>query len=669
MRSRPSSQTRSALFRDSGRFYRDADEMFALTSWVQVMIGQRIVPTGYHPLVDVVPERELVQLADSVRGVIASCVAAMPDARAIHRALLQGAGGRMSAQRRAQHARRPVRVGRALLVGACKTPPREARPGDRARRAGRAGQARSIRCSRTSRSAPSISSGKPPSPRPASCPIAGPSRRSASIAAVGFALNAYAIGAERGYVTRAQARARVLTTLRFLRDAPQGTDAATSRRLPGLLLSLPQFRHRQALRQLRAIHRRHRAAHGRRAVRRRLLRQDDRRGSRDPQARGRAVPARELALVHRARARHPHGLEPGAAVRRSTTGAATTRRMLVYMLALGSPTYPAAREHLGRLDVRLLPALGHARGPDPPHLRPHVRPPVQRTSGSTSAASRTSSCGRRASTTSRTAGARCWRSAPTRSAIRSTGAATAPTSGDSPPATAPATSSCPTSARQRQFRSYAARGVGPRDETFDDGTIAPTAVHRLAALRARGRVARGARDAQAIRPHIYGKYGFVDAFNPSFDYDVPLRHGRRVRGMGWVATDYLGIDQGPIISMIENYRSELIWTVMKRNRVHARRPEARRIRRRLAGLKHRLHVLVRVVRLAIAAALLPLRELDLLAAQRLVRNLLEEVMITLRRARLLSSVRHDVPRRACGDRWPRTCRRAPASSRTSGCRT
>jgi len=66
------------LFRDSGRFYRNAEEMFALTSWVQVMIGQGIVPTGYHPLVDAVADRDLAQLGDSVRGVIASCVAAMP---------------------------------------------------------------------------------------------------------------------------------------------------------------------------------------------------------------------------------------------------------------------------------------------------------------------------------------------------------------------------------------------------------------------------------------------------------------------------------------------------------------------------------------------------------------------------------------------------------------
>jgi tryptophan 7-halogenase len=66
------------LFRDSGRFFREGEEMFALTSWVQVMIGQRIMPAAYHPLVDAVSDTELVKLAESVRGVIASCVAAMP---------------------------------------------------------------------------------------------------------------------------------------------------------------------------------------------------------------------------------------------------------------------------------------------------------------------------------------------------------------------------------------------------------------------------------------------------------------------------------------------------------------------------------------------------------------------------------------------------------------
>ena len=66
------------LFRDSGRFYRNAEEMFALTSWVQVMIGQHIVPSAYHPLVDQVPDAELAKLGESVRSVVASCVAVMP---------------------------------------------------------------------------------------------------------------------------------------------------------------------------------------------------------------------------------------------------------------------------------------------------------------------------------------------------------------------------------------------------------------------------------------------------------------------------------------------------------------------------------------------------------------------------------------------------------------
>jgi hypothetical protein len=47
----------------------------------------------------------------------------------------------------------------------------------------------------------------------------------ASISAVGFALTGYPIGVERGYITRAAARDRVLATLRFFRDAPQGTAA------------------------------------------------------------------------------------------------------------------------------------------------------------------------------------------------------------------------------------------------------------------------------------------------------------------------------------------------------------------------------------------------------------------------------------------------------------
>ena len=66
------------LFRDSGRFFRNAEEMFAVTSWVQVMLGQHIVPRSYHPVVDQMPEHQLSEFVDGVRNVIAACVDAMP---------------------------------------------------------------------------------------------------------------------------------------------------------------------------------------------------------------------------------------------------------------------------------------------------------------------------------------------------------------------------------------------------------------------------------------------------------------------------------------------------------------------------------------------------------------------------------------------------------------
>jgi tryptophan halogenase len=66
------------LFKDSGRFFRNAEEMFAITSWVQVMLGQHIMPEHYHPAVDLVPEQEIRGLIDGVGAVIASCVEAMP---------------------------------------------------------------------------------------------------------------------------------------------------------------------------------------------------------------------------------------------------------------------------------------------------------------------------------------------------------------------------------------------------------------------------------------------------------------------------------------------------------------------------------------------------------------------------------------------------------------
>jgi tryptophan halogenase len=71
-------RARIELFRESGRFYRDSDEFFALPSWVQVMVGQGIIPRSHHPLVDAIGIEDLRRFTDGVRQVIAGCVAAMP---------------------------------------------------------------------------------------------------------------------------------------------------------------------------------------------------------------------------------------------------------------------------------------------------------------------------------------------------------------------------------------------------------------------------------------------------------------------------------------------------------------------------------------------------------------------------------------------------------------
>src|SRR5439155_22160831 len=52
-----------------------------------------------------------------------------------------------------------------------------------------------------------------------------PTKSLSSVAAVGFALTAYPVGVERGYVTRADAAQRTLNTLRVMYATPQGLQA------------------------------------------------------------------------------------------------------------------------------------------------------------------------------------------------------------------------------------------------------------------------------------------------------------------------------------------------------------------------------------------------------------------------------------------------------------
>jgi tryptophan halogenase len=71
-------QRRMALFRSNGRVFREGNEMFAEPSWVQVMHGQRMRVSGYHPLVDLYSEEKISEYLGNIRGVIGNCVKAMP---------------------------------------------------------------------------------------------------------------------------------------------------------------------------------------------------------------------------------------------------------------------------------------------------------------------------------------------------------------------------------------------------------------------------------------------------------------------------------------------------------------------------------------------------------------------------------------------------------------
>jgi tryptophan halogenase len=69
---------RIALFRETGRVFRLSNELFAENSWVQVMLGQGIMPEQHHPSADLMGDAELSHFLDSIRNKVARTVAQLP---------------------------------------------------------------------------------------------------------------------------------------------------------------------------------------------------------------------------------------------------------------------------------------------------------------------------------------------------------------------------------------------------------------------------------------------------------------------------------------------------------------------------------------------------------------------------------------------------------------
>ena len=390
----------------------------------------------------------------------------------------------------------------------------------------------------------------------------------ASIAAVGFALSAYPIGVARGWITRDQARQRVLTTLRFFRDAPQGPGATGMAGYKGFFYHFLDMRSGTrfercelstvdtALLLAGALH---------------CQSYFDGNDAAESQIRSLTDELYARVDWRWAQVRAPsigHGWHPETG-HIASDWKGYNESMIVYLLALASPTYAVqaaawdawtstydstswGADH-GITYLRFPPLFGHQfthawvdfRGLSDAYMRARGLDYFEN--------SRRATLAQQAYAIANPEG---WRDYG-----RDVWGITA--------CDGPADVGREFGGRMRRFASYAGRGMGGA-RTYDDGTIAPygagsslpfapdIVTSALAAMRER------------FGAEIYGRYGFF-AFNPSFTFtDVPLLHGRLAPGVGWVDTDYLGIEVGPLLAMLANHRGELVWAAMRRN-AHLRR--------------------------------------------------------------------------------------------------
>ncbi len=382
-----------------------------------------------------------------------------------------------------------------------------------------------------------------------------------SVAAIGFALTAYPIGAERGYVTREAAAQRVLTTLRFLYRLPQGTAASGTGGYRGFFYHFVD------------------AASGLRFQTVELSTVDTAlllggvlfcreyfggSGGDEPAIRAYADSLYLRTEWQWARPRPPliaMGWTPESGFHQ-LDWRGYNEAMLVYLLALGSPTHPidpAAWQawtstyqwgnYYGQAHLGFAPLFGHQyshiwvdfRGIADDYLRARGIDYFEN--------SRRATYAQRAYASANPAG---W--------LGYSGTVWGLTASDGP-----ADVTLPVNGQDRRFFTYAARGAS-FNEVRDDGTIAPTAAAGSIAFAPEivGPAVVAMRERYG--PGVFGQYGFLDAFNPTWQFaGVPLQHGRLISGLGWFDTDYLGIDQGPILAMIANYRSDLVWKHMRKS--------------------------------------------------------------------------------------------------------
>jgi hypothetical protein len=399
------------------------------------------------------------------------------------------------------------------------------------------------------------------SPNNGLVPDRWPSVSFSSIAAVGFGLTAYPVGVERGYVTREQARERTLVTLRFFWTAPQGPAPSGMTGHRGFFYHFLDMERGQRwgkdvelstidtallIGGVLAAAEYFDGAHPDEQEIRRLADALYRRVEWD-------WFQRESPLVTMAwwpEKQHGESRYEGY-----------DEAMLLYVLALGSPTHPiraeawpaftstyAWGEFYGHEHLNFAPLFGHqyshiwidTRGIQDEYMRGKGIDYFEN--------SRRATLSQRAYAID--------------NPMRWKGY-----DGDVWGLTAssgPADATHTIDGVERTFHTYWARGAAGKD-IRDDGTIAPTAAGGSIPFAPEETIAALKAMRDRYGEHVFRSHGFVDAFNPTLDREIPLEQGRVVPGVGWFEDDYLGIDQGPIVLMIENHRSGLIWRLMKKN--------------------------------------------------------------------------------------------------------
>jgi hypothetical protein len=405
-------------------------------------------------------------------------------------------------------------------------------------------------------------------PRNGLTPDRWPTRSFSSVAAVGFALTAYPIGVERGWVTRDAARDRVLATLRFFWTAPQGPEGSGVTGYKGFFYHFLDMEtgRRFATVELSTIDTALLLAG---ALTCRQYFDRDAAADREVRALADSIYRRvDWGWARNDNVLVSMGWRPEDAPHQDTRGfivsqwAGYNEGMLVYLLALGSPTHPIDPvawsqwtytykwdRFQGQEFVQFAPLFGHQYT----HLWVDfrgIRDAYMREKGIDYFEN-----SRRATLSHRTY------------AITNPGQwrGYGPDAWGLTASDGPLDSTLVIDGRSRTFHTYWARGAGA-DEINDDGTLVPTAAGGSVPFAPEVTIPTLVAMRERYGEPLFGRYGFLDAFNPTLRAPgPPLHHGRMVSGLSWFDTDYLGIDEGPILAMVENWRSDFVWKLMRRD--------------------------------------------------------------------------------------------------------